>query len=455
MRTKMITVLLATGILAASLAIFFFVFHIPEFWAQLLAIIASAFLGAGATAWLTNMLLKNQQASEEEKEKNIKVYEEKLRIYQEFLHCLYEVINNGEVTKEEAIRLEFQTSYITMHTKSEYIKEIAKQVKEIITLDDKNPDEKTNAAEAESKDNDRLMNCLFKIVEQFRFELYPGESSPMDDMDETISAFSTIIDAVDEKEKEKDTEPAIDSPNDLNDILEEFINDLKGRISADENIWSVTPSPYKDGIYVNYAWKGNEEGVRVLLDYEKTGEHFFQIHLDCDDTHEVYKQMKWRFGGRQTKWGWWKYLDSSIRNLIDTREIREHNWEGLANSLADNFKTLLTYVESFERIYREIYLYVPKEKANVRLCYETCVTFDYKKTLGEEKLFIDVVLNENGKYTIVVGNREDNTAILLERLNAIGYAATNESLKNKRYEVFTGKADDVVKKINELNEKIQ
>ena len=86
MKTRVITWLLAIGIPAALLAIFFFVFHIPEFWAQLLAIIASAFLGAGATAWLTNTLLSNQQESEETKEKNIKVFENKIQVYSEFIY---------------------------------------------------------------------------------------------------------------------------------------------------------------------------------------------------------------------------------------------------------------------------------------------------------------------------------------------------------------------------------
>ena len=457
------SVLLGIGIVVALVAICFFVFHFPDFWAQLLAIIASAFLGAGATAWLTNMLLENQQKTEEEKEKNIKVYEEKLRIYQEFLHCLYEVINDGEVTKEEALRLEFQTSYITMHTKSEHIKEIAEQIKDIIeSLNEKgNPNEKTNAAEKESRGNDRLMNSLFTIVEQFRRELYPVEdpvevSSMDDNTKKAIRAFSSIMDAVDVKGEETNTEQTIDTPADLNDVLEKFTNDLIERVNANKDIWNVEKGELKDGIYVNYSWKDNEEGVRVLLDYEKNGDQYFQIHLDYHDTHEAYKHMKWRFGGRQNKWGWWKYLDTSIRNLKDTREIREHNWEGLANLLSDKFKALLTYVESFERLHREIYQRAPRDKADISICYEKCVAFKYDKTLGEEKLFIDVELNEDGSYTIVVANRDNNTDLLLKRLNSIGFNVTNKNLrKDKRYEAFTGiSADEVIKKIKEINEKI-
>ena len=81
---KVFHISLGVGILAALLAICFFIFHIPDFWPQILAIIASAFLGAGVTAWITNSLLDNKQKSEEEKEKNIHMYQNKLDAFSEF-----------------------------------------------------------------------------------------------------------------------------------------------------------------------------------------------------------------------------------------------------------------------------------------------------------------------------------------------------------------------------------
>lgn len=107
MKTSVIKWLLAIGIPAAIVAIFFFVFQ-PDFWAQLLAIIASAFLGAGATAWLTNTLLSNQQESEEAKEKNIKVFENKIQVYSEFISKMWKTLEDDIITDEEirGIRLD-------------------------------------------------------------------------------------------------------------------------------------------------------------------------------------------------------------------------------------------------------------------------------------------------------------------------------------------------------------
>lgn len=402
---RVYSVLLGIGFVAATVAICFFVFHIPDFWPQLLAIIASAFLGAGATAWITKSLLKDQQKSEEEKERRTKVFEEKLQIYQNFLHCLYEVIKDGEVTKEEAIRLEFQTSYITMHTKSEHVKEIAEQVKNIVeSLKYKgNPDEKVNDAETLSKDNEQLMNCLFNIVEQFKEELYQtGEASLV--MDENtkaaVKSFSSIMDAV--EVKQQNTELSIEAPENLNNILKEFTDELVKRIVADDTKWKFNIGELKEGVYLNYAWKGKEEDMRVLIEYEKNGEHYFAVHLSLEDTdsHEIYKHMKWRFSGRQNKWCWWKYVDTP--NLVEEILRTNGNHEKLLSSLANQFKELLKYVESFERVHREIYQKVSKNKDDVRMMmyYDNSVVFENK-----DKSSLKVILKENG-YEIQIDNNE-------------------------------------------------
>ena len=121
------SLLLGIGFVVAFLAICFFVFHIPDFWPQLLAIIASAFLGAGATAWITKSLLKNQQESEEEKEKNIKVFENKIQVYSEFISKMWKTLEDDTITDEEirGIRLDIFNKLIF------YYDDIDKLVKKV------------------------------------------------------------------------------------------------------------------------------------------------------------------------------------------------------------------------------------------------------------------------------------------------------------------------------------
>ena len=76
------------------------------------------------------------EAEQKDKEKyrllETKVFEEKLRIYQEFLRKLCDVVKDQKITPDEEIELQFQVSYIAMHTKSEAIKIISEQVRKIV-----------------------------------------------------------------------------------------------------------------------------------------------------------------------------------------------------------------------------------------------------------------------------------------------------------------------------------
>ena len=332
---KIVNIILGMGIFAALMAICFFIFHVPDFWPQLLAIIASAFLGAGVTAWITNTLLDNKQKSEEVKEKNIKVYEEKLRIYQDFLKCLYEVIKDDNVTREEAKRLQFQTAYITIHTNSARIKAISQQVKIIVS--DLNED-----------NNPRLMKCLFAIVEEFKRELYEEEISDEDrtNIDEACNSFSSIMDAVEVKQMgNNDSAPDNDQPVNIAQNLNDFVEALRIRIEPHMAKWSFESSISDNGINIYLGLIGHEEDVCVILRHEDNGEHYFQVHIENDDSHELYKQMKWKYGGRQNKWCWWKYLDANWRLLAYSQEIKTHNWEKLLAYVEKELIKLLEYAQ--------------------------------------------------------------------------------------------------------------
>ena len=94
--------------------------------------ILSALAGAVVAAIITLFLLMGQTASEEKKERNTQIFEEKLRIYQEFLRKLCDVVKDQKITPEEEIELEFQVAYIAMHTTSDSIKRISEQVRDIL-----------------------------------------------------------------------------------------------------------------------------------------------------------------------------------------------------------------------------------------------------------------------------------------------------------------------------------
>lgn len=144
----------------------------------------SAMAGALVAAIITLFLLKGQTAVEADRKRDSKVFEEKLRIYKVFLHKLCDVVKDQKITPEEEIELQFQVSYIAMHTKTKYIKVISDNIKEIILNIKK-----------EKPDANDMLGRLFTIADEFHKELYDDENSVLvgPDRDDTIENFRSIL----------------------------------------------------------------------------------------------------------------------------------------------------------------------------------------------------------------------------------------------------------------------
>ena len=124
-----------------------------------------------------------QKEKEKERLLETKVFEEKLRIYQEFLRKLCDVVKDMEITPQEEIELQFQVSYIAMHTKSDSIKIISEQVRKII-VDIKNKE----------KDSNNMLSQLFVISDSLYKELYDKDNSfDEEDRSKTIVNFESIL----------------------------------------------------------------------------------------------------------------------------------------------------------------------------------------------------------------------------------------------------------------------
>ena len=126
-------------------------------------------------------------AEQKEKEKvrllETKVFEEKLRIYQEFLKKLCDVVKDMDITPQEEIELQFQVSYIAMHTKSDSIKIISEQVRKIVV-----------AIKNKEKDSNNMLSQLFVISDTLYKELYDMENSiDEEDRSKTIVNFESIL----------------------------------------------------------------------------------------------------------------------------------------------------------------------------------------------------------------------------------------------------------------------
>ena len=74
-------------------------FSQKDLWFQSSCVI----IGTIVTAVITLLLLNGQSDKEEEKERNAKVFEEKLAIYKEFLSELYNVVKDNNIRNSEKL----------------------------------------------------------------------------------------------------------------------------------------------------------------------------------------------------------------------------------------------------------------------------------------------------------------------------------------------------------------
>ena len=253
------------ALVAFVIAVLFRIFSLSDIWAQMFG----AFIGAMITVIITLLLLKSQTSSEEEKERNSKVFEEKLRIYQEFLKELCEVVKDRNIEPQEEIELEFQVSYIAMHTSSEAIAKISEQVKNII-VPIKNGE----------KDSNVMLEQLFEIADNFNKELY-GEvyNNNADNREEVISNFKSIMVAKDDiklydralklqemiKAKEYGAKQRIWKETTL---VYEFYTDIKaGQYIDSDNKIVVDMIPTKDSYEVTvYKRNDNEQQTKEIAE---------------------------------------------------------------------------------------------------------------------------------------------------------------------------------------------
>ena len=83
-------------VIACFFAVYLRLFTGKELWYEMFA----AILGVIISAVITMVLLKGQTETDVEREKTAKVFEEKLKIYQEYPHALCDVIKDHRRRKK-------------------------------------------------------------------------------------------------------------------------------------------------------------------------------------------------------------------------------------------------------------------------------------------------------------------------------------------------------------------
>lgn len=113
---------------------------------------------------LQEKLISQQSKKDREKEIEVKVFEEKLTIYKDFLSKLHEIVKDDQISDDEVKELIFQISYIAMHTRSDRVNKVLVELRGVIEM-------------IGNKDRDQLAQNILKVVLVLQQELYRQQLS--------------------------------------------------------------------------------------------------------------------------------------------------------------------------------------------------------------------------------------------------------------------------------------
>ena len=445
-------VIISTSILIVIVcffAIYLRLFTQRDLWYEMLA----AVIGVIITAIITMILLRGQSNNDVERERASKVFEEKLRIYQEYLQTLYDVIQDGGLSDKEKLKLEFQTSYIAMHCSSKYIADVSVAVKNIIeiTCSEKSESDEKKAIPNRGSPEPTLAN-LFRVVEAFRRDLYGSDFSfDPEYKNNTLTNFSSAyLNAKNLDDRDNDEKRLT---VDLNVVSGSLVGNLAGNVTKDlnkqtEQIEKVTDS---DWLYNVQKWKdsgwsvreataendfislhpeGENESKEIKI-YFWEGKYIIQALYDWRaESADFTKPLKWKYGGRRSKGCWWTNLPEQYSELQEgSLALKFSKDKSLRDYVIKNFNELKELIEA----YRKSEVIKNKIKApeglHLYIWYWESVVGAYDK---EDEGSIEVwnAKDESDEnINIYIGNTEKNTEKLDKTLARIG-------VKNYEYNDF-------------------
>lgn len=155
--------------LIALLIIVNYLLHVWPTAAETLQALCAAVIGVGITSLITCVLLRYQSQNDSARERDAKIYEHKLIIFQEFLNDISNIVEDGKITTEEANTLKFTFSKIALHLKDEHLAIISSHLARITSNCEVTPPEHSNKPVELSEE-------LMGIVDILRSELYPNKS---------------------------------------------------------------------------------------------------------------------------------------------------------------------------------------------------------------------------------------------------------------------------------------
>lgn len=420
------------------------IYAFPELPVQILASV----FGVVLTVLVTYLLLGGQSKSEEDLQKSSKVFEEKLKVYKEFLSVLYEAVKDRNLDEAEKLELQFQTSLVAMHCRSDQVQDVAKGVKNVVQSVCRVKDK------ANSESSGVVLESLFEVVVAFRKDLY-GDSSELNAelVTKLVESFSNAYESI-------ESEDVVRKPQriavDLNVVPDSVAGAVAKPAAVDTNCnENVTPGKEKTDNklwleakekWVAAGWEvqENEDSLKIRRNQNpgcidvacENGRYYIQAQYESD--RDFAKALKWEKGGARSYGVWWMYLPFDIS-------------EGSLQNYLDCDVKFQVYLTSFVDYLQDVIVKhhrtsIWKKAVGDRLG-ETAskgwrIFIWYWETLALEscsiaggRVYMDISSDpDSGEVSIVLSNRENNKDKLVQLLQKTGLGSTSAiSIKNGQY----------------------
>lgn len=429
------------GCLICMIAVLFRVFTDMELPARLMA----AILGVVITATITQMLLQGQTKKEGTLRRDAKIFEEKLKIYQNFLNILYNAVKDGRLSESERMELQFQTSLVAMHCSPESIIAVSAAVRRVVASTC------PQAQDGSVGDTD-LLKSLFAVVEAFRKDLYDSDAALFDDAtkDKTIENFSKAFgEACAGNEEEETDEPkpqriSVDlnvvSPIPVSTAAQQNGNERPVASiaengdepkAADTSLWEKAVADWRKDGWNTEGLDGSDNNTLTIKPADKSNpgyidmgfyDNHYYIEATYGDDTDFAKPLKWDNGGRRMRGSWWEYLPGKFYEIP---EGKLHDTFKSSPMLQQHIIERVNYLEGIIQKHHRttVWKNAVGEHSGWHLFvwYWNCLACE-RQSEEEGKVYFDIIpkADDAGKTVFKLGNRSKDVELLKQTLVRIG-----------------------------------
>lgn len=353
-------------LLIISLSIFIFSLLYQNELPKIVEEINNSAIGAILTAIVTVFLLQGQTATEEERDKNLSVFEKKQEVYHNFLEKLKGIIMDGEIkiaqygedadmreNVDELKELLFELGYIQMHTSEENTKKIFTKVSDIIKALSDFSSEGIAQQQLLPQFYGSLSEHLFEIVSVLKSDLYGIDTKAINKSD-IANLLQECGLYIEQKEMDK------------YDIQNYFWNELQNNLK--KKGYEFTKKDFSQdvnkfyGIGKSHRWYGFEipiyttkENEKIFLSVSINNDYVYGFKKENNPNNELFigiaNELK-----TDVNPNWYGYKYSSRFNLNFTK-MDSPSFEVFANSNKNKkialLKNIAHEIDSFINNFKE------------------------------------------------------------------------------------------------------